>query len=84
VFGVRKLYRVYYNTYSDELHRRVVEELSRRFGVRVIDYGSRVAVGFRFLEVFLEKPGLEEEIRSIVSSVIGDVRVKVDWVDTGR
>jgi hypothetical protein len=27
---------------------------------------------------------LEEEIRSIVSSVIGDVRVKVDWVDTGR
>jgi hypothetical protein len=81
---VRKLYRVYYNTYSDELHRRVVEELSRRFGVRVIDYRSRVAVGFRFLEVFLEKPGLEEEIRSIVSSVIGDVRVKVDWVDTGR
>jgi len=81
---VQKLYRVYYNTYSDELHRRVVEELSRRFGVRVIDYRSRVAVGFRFLEVFLEKPGLEEEIRSIVSSVIGDVRVKVDWVDTGR
>jgi len=81
---VRKLYRVYYNTYSDELHRRVVEELSRRFEVRVIDYRSRVAVGFRFLEVFLEKPGLEEEIRSIVSSVIGDVRVKVDWVDTGR
>ena len=81
---MRKLYRVYYNTYSDELHRRVVEELSRRFGVRVIDYRSRVAVGFRFLEVFLEKPGLEEEIRSIVSSVIGDVRVKVDWVDTGR
>ncbi len=81
---MRKLYRVYYNTYSDELHRRVVEELSRRFGVRVIDRSSRVAVGFRFLEVFLEKPGLEEEIRSIVSSVIGDVRVKVDWVDTGR
>ena len=81
---MRKLYRVYYNTYSDELHRRVVEELSRRFGVRVIDYRSRVAVGFKFLEVFLEKPGLEEEIRSIVSSVIGDVRVKVDWVDTGR
>jgi len=82
--GVRKLYRVYYNTYSDELHRRVVEELSRRFGVRVIDYGSRVAVGFRFLEVFLEEPGVEEEIRSIVSSIIGDVRVKVDWIDTGR
>ena len=81
---MRKLYRVYYNTYSDELHRRVVEELSRRFGVRVIDRSSRVAVGFRFLEVLLEKPGLEEEIRSIVSSVIGDVRVKVDWVDTGR
>jgi hypothetical protein len=80
---VRKLYRVYYNTYSDELHRRVVEELSRRFGVRVIDYGSRVAVGFRFLEVFLEEPGVEE-VRSIVSSVVGDVRVKVDWVDTGR
>jgi hypothetical protein len=84
VFGVRKLYRVYYNTYSDELHRRVVEELSRRFGVRVIDRSSRVAVGFRFLEVFLDKPGFEEEIRSIVSSVIGDVRVKVDWIDTGR
>ena len=81
---MRKLYRVYYNTYSDELHRRVVEELSRRFGVRVIDYGSRVAVGFRFLEVFLEEPGLEEEIRSIVSSVVGDVRVKVDWIDTRR
>lgn len=81
---MRKLYRVYYNTYSDELHRRVVEELSRRFGVRVIDYGSRVAVGFRFLEVFLEEPGVVEDIRSIVSSVVGDVRVKVDWVDTGR
>jgi hypothetical protein len=61
-----------------------VEELSRRFGVRVIDYRSRVAVGFRFLEVFLEEPGVEEEIRSIVSSIIGDVRVKVDWIDTGR
>jgi hypothetical protein len=61
-----------------------VEELSRRFGVRVIDYGSRVAVGFRFLEVFLEEPGVVEDIRSIVSSVVGDVRVKVDWVDTGR
>lgn len=82
--NVRKLYRVYYNTFSDELHRRVVEELSRRFGVRVIDYKSRVAPGFRFLEVFLEESGREEEIKSIVSSITGDSRVKVDWIDTSR
>lgn len=81
---MRKLYRVYYSTFNDEVHRRVVEELSKRLGVRVIDYTSRVAPGFRFLEVLLDKPGREEEIKSIVASIIGNPRVKVDWIDTSR
>ncbi|MDM7275231.1 MAG: hypothetical protein P3X22_003805 [Thermoprotei archaeon] len=81
---MRKLYRVYYNTYSDEIHARVLEEVRRRFGVVVIDHPSRVVWGFRFFEVLLEDPGREDEIKDIVSSVSGDVRVKVDWVDTSR
>lgn len=81
---MRKLYRVYYTTFNDELHKRVVEELSRRFGVRVIDYTSRVAPGFRFVELLLQEPGREYEIKSIITSILGDVRVKVDWVDTSR
>ncbi|MEM0366323.1 MAG: hypothetical protein QXO93_03310 [Acidilobaceae archaeon] len=80
---MKKLYRVYYNTYSDEEHRRVIEELTRRFGVEVIDYPTIVVPEFRFIEVKLEEEGKEEEIRSIVSSITNS-RVKVDWIDTSR
>jgi len=80
---LKKLYRVYYNTYSDEEHRRVIEELTRRFGVEVIDYPTIVVPEFRFIEVKLEEEGKEEEIRSIVSSITNS-RVKVDWIDTSR
>lgn len=82
-FILKKLYRVYYNTYSDEEHRRVIEELTRRFGVEVIDYPTIVVPEFRFIEVKLEEEGKEEEIRSIVSSITNS-RVKVDWIDTSR
>ncbi|MEM2421469.1 MAG: hypothetical protein QW637_06870, partial [Acidilobaceae archaeon] len=69
--------------YIIEEHRRVIEELTRRFGVEVIDYPTIVVPEFRFIEVKLEEEGKEEEIRSIVSSITNS-RVKVDWIDTSR
>ncbi|MFN4046362.1 MAG: hypothetical protein ACK4H7_03385, partial [Acidilobaceae archaeon] len=67
---------------SDETHARVLEEVRRRFGVSVIDYPSRVVRGFRFFEVLLAEPGKEDEIREVVSSISGEFRVRVDWIDT--
>lgn len=81
---MKKLYRVYYNAYKDEDHKRVIEALRERLGAEIIDHPSRVVPEFRFIEVLLEEPGLEEEIRAIVSSLLGSERVKVDWIDTGR
>ncbi len=80
----KKLYRVYYNTYSDEAHRRVIEALKRELGAEVVDHPSRVLPEFRFVEVLKPEPGLEERIRDIVKSVLGDSagEVKVDWIDT--
>jgi hypothetical protein len=80
----RRLYRVYYTTYSDEKHRRVVEALKSELGAEVVDHPSRVLPEFRFVEVLKPEPGLEGRIRGIVERVLGEREgeVKVDWIDT--
>ncbi|BAF34726.1 hypothetical protein APE_0374a [Aeropyrum pernix K1] len=80
-----KLYRVYYSTYSDDVHRSIVEELKKKFGAEVRDHGSRVVREFRFVEVLLGEPGREAEIEQVVKSRGDSVfGVKVEWVDTTR
>lgn len=80
---MRKLYRVYYTTYDDGVHRRVLEELRKRYG-NVVDKKSRVLQEFRFIEIYIDKEGLSDEIASVVRSVPGVTGVKVDWIDTSK
>lgn len=78
---MRKLYRIYYTTYSEEEHEKVLEAL-RRFGeVRYVP--SSLLREFRFVELKLEEAGKEEEIRAVVAAIVGE-RVKVDWIDASR
>lgn len=81
---MKRLYRVYYNTYSDEKHEEVKRELESRYGARVVDHPSRLLPEFRFIELVLDKPGLGEEIVNIVKEITGSRHVKVDWIDTSR
>lgn len=81
---MRRLYRIYYDSYSDEEHLRVLEELKKRFGAEVIDHKSSLLSEFRFVELLLPEPGRAEEIQSLISSLLGGRRVKVDWIDATR
>ena len=81
---MRKLYRIYYNTFNEELHQKVKEELRKKYNAEIVDHKSRVHPDFRFIELYLDVPGLEEEIRDLVRSIIGSMYVKVDWIDTSR
>lgn len=80
---MRKLYRVYYTTYDDDAHRKVLEELRKRYG-NVVDKKSRVLQEFRFIEIYIDKEGLGDEIASVVRSIPGVTGVKVDWIDTSK
>ena len=77
----KRLYRVYYNTYSDDVHRRALGELSK-LG-RVIDHPSRVLPEFRFVELLVEEPGLEAKIKEALSRA-GVASAKIDYIDTTR
>ena len=77
----KRLYRIYYNTYSDEVHERVKRALSTLGNV--VDHPSRVHPEFRFVELLVEEPGLEDKIRSLAAQA-GVKNVKVDYIDTTR
>ena len=82
--GVHKrLYRIYYTEFNDEAHLRVLSALRERYGVEPREIRSVVAPEFRFVELPLEKPGLEPELQDLVRSITGSSYVKVDWIDTG-
>jgi hypothetical protein len=81
---VKKLYRVYYNTFDDEAHNEIIREIRERYKAEVLDHPSKVNPDFRFIEIYLDQPGLEEEIASLVRVKVGHVHVKVDWIDTSR
>ncbi len=80
---MKKLYRVYYTTYDDEIHLKVVKALKEKYG-GVVEHKSKVLPEFRYLEVIVDKEGLEEEIKSLVSEIIGSSNVRVDWIDTSK
>ena len=79
---MRRLYRIYYSVFDDNLHREVIRELEQRYGAKVVDHPSRVLPDFRFVELLLDKPGLEKEIEELVRSKLSVSTVKVDWIDT--
>ena len=80
---MKKLYRIYYTTYVNEKHIEVLKELRKRYG-NVVDHPSKVLPEFRFVELLVGKEGLGDEIKSLVSSIIGSRNVKVDWIDTSK
>ncbi|MEN2999431.1 MAG: hypothetical protein ABDH61_02515 [Acidilobaceae archaeon] len=79
---MRRLYRIYYTTYSEEAHAKVLEEL-RKYNAEVVEVRSQVVPEFRFVELRLGEPGKEEEIKALVAGIVGE-RVKVDWIDASR
>jgi len=81
---MRKLYRIYYNTFDDSLHEKVKEVLREKYNAEVVDHKSIVHPDFRFIELYIDQPGLEEEIRDTIRGIIGSMYVKVDWIDTSR
>jgi hypothetical protein len=78
----KRLYRIYYTTYDENLHRKVLEALTSRFNVTPREIKSTVLPEFRFLELPLEKEGLEAELRQLVAEIVKSQYVKVDWIDT--
>jgi len=81
---VRRLYRIYYNTFDESLHEQVKTRLAEKYQAEVVDHKSIVHPDFRFVELYVDRPGLEEEIRDLVRSIVGSLYVKVDWIDTSR
>jgi len=77
----KRLYRVFYNTYSDDVHKRALKELSS-LG-RVMDHPSRAHPEFRFVELLVEEPGLEDKIKEALSRA-GVASAKIDYIDTTR
>ncbi len=80
---MKKLYRIYYTTYFDERHKDVIKKLKECYG-EVIDHPSKVLPEFRFIELIVDKKGLENDIKNLVSSIIESKNVKVDWIDTSK
>jgi len=80
----KRLYRVFYSVFDDEVHEKVKALIEERYGVKVVDHPSRVHPDFRYIEVLLEEPGKEDELRDLVSSTAGVMHVKVVWIDTTR
>lgn len=81
---MKRLYRIYYNTFDEEAHARVKMELREKYGAEIVEHESRLHPDFRYIELLLETPGLEEEIRDLVRGLIGSMYVKVDWIDTTK
>jgi len=78
----KKLYRIYYASYDDKAHEEAKKVLKEKYGVEPKDIKSLVLPEFRFLELPLEKGGLEKEISDLVSSIVKSQYVKVDWINT--
>ena len=81
---MKKLYRIYYNTFDKEVHEKVKRIINEKYRAQIIDHPSRIHPDFHFLEILLETPGLEEELRDLVRSLVGTLHVKVDWIDTTK
>ena len=79
----KKLYRIYYTEFDDSVHLRVLNVLKEKYGVDPRDIKSIVAPEFRFVELPVERPGLEAELTDLVRSITKSSYVKVDWIDTG-
>jgi len=81
---MRRLYRIYYNIFDDKIHNEILKEIRESFNAEVIDHPSKVHSDFRFIEVFLDEPGHEDELAGIVKVKAETLHVKVDWIDTSR
>ncbi|MEB3806893.1 MAG: hypothetical protein GSR73_05200 [Desulfurococcales archaeon] len=81
---MKRLYRIYYNTFSDELHEKVKEALRKKYNAELVDHKSRIHRDFRYVELLLEEPGYEDEIRDLIKGLLGTMYVKVDWIDTTK
>lgn len=81
---MKKLYRIYYNTFDEDAHERVKKALREKYSAEIVDHKSRLHPDFRYIELLLESPGFEDEISDLVRSIIGSMYVKVDWIDTTK
>ncbi|MEB3789624.1 MAG: hypothetical protein GSR72_07015 [Desulfurococcales archaeon] len=81
---MKKLYRIYYNTFDADLHEKVKKLLEERYKAKIVEHKSMLHPDFRYLELYVDTPGLEEEISNLVKTILGSIHVKVDWIDTSK
>ncbi|MCE4623603.1 MAG: hypothetical protein F7B11_02510 [Caldisphaeraceae archaeon] len=80
----RRLYRIYYTVYDDKVNEIVISSLEKKYGSKVNVINSRLVPEFRALELYLDKKGLSDEIKELVSSIINSKYVRVDYIDTSQ
>jgi len=80
----RRLYRIYYTTYDDKVNELVISSLEKKYGSKVNVINSKLVPEFRALELYLDKKGLSDEIKELVSSIINSKHVRVDYIDTSQ
>ncbi|MCE4608083.1 MAG: hypothetical protein F7B61_03890 [Caldisphaeraceae archaeon] len=80
----RRLYRIYYTVYDDKVNELVISSLEEKYGSKVSVISSKLVPEFRALELYLDKKGLSNEIKELVSSIINSKYVRVDYIDTSQ
>jgi len=80
----RRLYRIYYTVYDDKVNEIVISSLEKKYGSKVNVINSKLVPEFRALELYLDKKGLSDEIKELVSSIINSKYVRVDYIDTSQ
>ena len=76
-------YRIYYTTFYDEEHERIVKQLAALLKKEPRIHQSRIRE-FRYVEFVGEDlpRGLEEDIKRVVRSILGDdAYVRVDYIN---
>ncbi|MEB2793844.1 MAG: hypothetical protein LRS41_07345 [Caldisphaeraceae archaeon] len=78
------MYRIYYTVYDDKVNEIVISSLEKKYGSKVNVINSKLVPEFRALELYLDKKGLSDEIKELVSSIINSKYVRVDYIDTSQ
>lgn len=78
-----RAYRVYYTTFYDDEHERIIEKLKSVLGVEPVIHSSMIKE-FRYLEFIGNElvEGKDEDIKKTVKEVLGeDAYVRVDYIN---
>lgn len=78
-----RAYRIYYTTFYDDIHKKIVEALKATIGIEPIEHKSFIKE-FRYIEFKSDelKPGMEGEIAKVIKTILGEsANVKIDFIN---